>query len=98
MLANDEEMLTDDFESEGEPFFNVNCNVVFVLPYKYNQDTEIDETEDNEEKEITKHRPVCYYVMNNGAIEEQNAFFERPDQGMKNHLKPLFIRAKVEQV
>ena len=36
--------------------------------------------------------------MNNGTIEEQNAFFERPDAGMKNHLKPLFIRAKIEQV
>lgn len=23
-------------------------------------------------------------------------FLERPDEGMKNHLKPLFIRAKVK--
>jgi hypothetical protein len=36
--------------------------------------------------------------MNNGCIEEQQATFERPDLGMKNHLKPLFIRAKVEGV
>lgn len=30
--------------------------------------------------------------------KRQNAFFERPDEGMKNHLKPLFIRGKVENV
>ncbi|KAK2450394.1 hypothetical protein QL285_009513 [Trifolium repens] len=43
-------------------------------------------------------KPMCYYIMNNGCIEEQKATFERPDLGMKNHLKPLFIRAKVEGV
>jgi hypothetical protein len=36
--------------------------------------------------------------MNNGCLEEQMATFERPDQGMKNHLKPLFIQAKVNDV
>jgi hypothetical protein len=36
--------------------------------------------------------------MNNGCIEEQQASFEKLDLGMKNHLKPLFIRAKVEGV
>lgn len=30
------------------------------------------------------------------CIEEYNAFFERPREGMKIHLKPLFIRVKVE--
>jgi hypothetical protein len=36
--------------------------------------------------------------MNNGCLEEQLASFEKPDLGMKNHLKPLFIRAKVDGV
>lgn len=36
--------------------------------------------------------------MNNDCIEEQNAFFERPDEAMKKHLKPLFIRGKVENI
>ncbi|XP_050908225.1 uncharacterized protein LOC127121832 [Lathyrus oleraceus] len=49
-----------------------------------------------DEEEMAKHRPMCYYMMNKGCIEEKNAFFERPDEGMKNHLKPLFIRGKVE--
>ena len=93
IVVNEEEMLTDDFESEGESFFNVNCNVVSVLTYEYNQDTEVDVTEENDEEEMTKHRLVCYYIMNSGVVKEQNAFFERPDARMKNHLKPFSIRA-----
>src|ERR1043165_9961612 len=89
--------MTDDFESEGESLFNANCNIVSVLPCEYNQDTEVYAGEETDDDEMAKHRPVCYYVMNNGAVEEQNAFFERPDDGMRNHLKPLFIKAKMEQ-
>jgi hypothetical protein len=36
--------------------------------------------------------------MENGCVEAQNVVFERPDIGMKNHLKALFIRAKVNNV
>lgn len=42
--------------------------------------------------------PVCYYVMNSGCVEEKNSFFERPEEWMKNHLKPLFIIGKVANV
>ena len=42
------------------------------------------------------HKPTCYFVMNNGSIENQDAFFERPDMAMRSHLKPLLIRAKVK--
>jgi hypothetical protein len=36
--------------------------------------------------------------MENGCVEAHNAVFERPDGGMKNHLKALFIKAKVNDV
>ncbi|XP_050914661.1 uncharacterized protein LOC127129548 [Lathyrus oleraceus] len=36
--------------------------------------------------------------MNNGSVEEQNAFFKRPDKAMRTHLKPFFIRGKVENM
>lgn len=36
--------------------------------------------------------------MNNGVVEEQQVVFERPDLGMKYHLKPLFIRLKVDDM
>ena len=91
----DEDMLTDNFESEGESSLNINCNVVSVLPCEFGQETEVEEREEDDAIDLTKHRPVCYYVMDNGAVEEQNAFFEYPEPAMQNHLKPLFIRAKV---
>ena len=37
-------------------------------------------------------------MMNNGCLEEKNAFFEPPTEVMKNHLKPLFIRAKIVEI
>lgn len=67
-----------------------------VLPKEYDCVTEVDELEDYEEEEMAKHKPMCYFMINNGCIEEQNAFFERPHEGMKSNLKPLFIREKVE--
>ena len=51
-----------------------------------------------DDAEMARHKPLFYYIMNNGVLEEKNSFFERPDQSMKNHLKPLFIRGKVEGV
>ena len=36
--------------------------------------------------------------MNSGVVEEQKAMFERPSPGMMYHLKPLFIKAKVEGI
>ncbi|MCI80424.1 hypothetical protein A2U01_0101695, partial [Trifolium medium] len=27
---------------------------------------------------MANHKPVCYYVMGNGCVEEQNAMFEKP--------------------
>lgn len=47
---------------------------------------------------IAKDKPLCYYVMGNGEVEEQKTIFERPDHGMMYHLKPLFIRARVGRV
>jgi hypothetical protein len=44
------------------------------------------------------HQPKCYYVMDNGCVEGQQAMFERPDHHMQHHLKPLFIQAKINDV
>lgn len=72
--------------------------MVSVFPREYDQVMEIEEPEDATDLEMARHIPVCYYVRNNGCVEEQNTFLERLDEGMKNHLKPLFIRGKVENV
>jgi hypothetical protein len=46
-------------------------------------------------EEMAIHKPLCYYVMNNGCVEDQHAVFEKPDVSMTHHLKPLFIQAKI---
>src|SRR3954470_15355313 len=94
----EEDRMKNYFDSDGVSSINLNCNVVFVLPHKFNQETEVEDCEEADVEEMAKHRLVCYYVLNNGAFEEQNAFFERPDEGMRNYLKPLYIRAKIENV
>ncbi|KAK2422828.1 hypothetical protein QL285_033329 [Trifolium repens] len=93
-----ENKMEDEDLLDSEPDFDVIC-VVSILPSEYDVQTEITELEtDFDQLEMADPKPICYYVMNNGCIEEQQATFERPDLGMKNHLKPLFIRAKVEGV
>ena len=68
--TNDEDMLTDNFESDGESSLNILCNVVSVLPHEYDQVTEVEDSEEADELEMENHKPVCYYVMNSGAVEE----------------------------
>lgn len=94
--TTDDDMLTYDFYSGDESSLNINCNMVSMLPLEYDQVAEVEEAEEVDEVEMARHVPVCYYVMNNGRVKEQNALFERPDEGMRSHLKPLFIRGKSE--
>lgn len=54
------------------------------------------EPEDCDEEEMARHKPVCYFVMNNGCIKETNVFFDRPYEGIKSHLEPFFLKSKVK--
>lgn len=94
----EEKMLTDDFDSGSEPSVDIRVNMVLVLPREFNQIIKVEDTDSITKMEMVAHKPVCYYVMNNGCMEEQNDFFERPDEVMKSHLKPLFITGKVEGI
>lgn len=76
-------MLMDDFNTDLEPSLDITCNVVSVLPREYNYVMEVEEPKVTTDMEMARHRPVCYYVMNNGCVAEQNAFFERSNKGMK---------------
>lgn len=49
-------------------------------------------------EEAQNKKLLCYYMMNNGIIEEQYAIFEKPDAGMMHNLKPLFIREKMDNI
>lgn len=45
--------------------------------------------------EAANHKPICFYVMNNNIVKEQHDIIEKPGPWVMYHLKPLFIRAKV---
>jgi hypothetical protein len=69
-----------------------------VLLVEYDVPSEVNEVENDFTEEMAIHKPLCYYVMNNGCVEDQHAVFERPDISMMHHLKPLFIQAKINGV
>lgn len=99
MHHENDNMLTDKFDSGSEGELDIICNMISFLPIEFSQITEVTEEEDEclaTEKE--NHKPLWYYVMNNRCVEEENAIFERPHEGMRQHLKPLFIWAKVDNV
>ena len=85
----------EEFDFGSDVTLNIMVNVVSVLPREYDQLVEFEETDWEVEQEMAKHRPICYYVMNNGCVEEKNALFERPTEAMRNHLKLLFISEKI---
>lgn len=91
-------MLTNDFDSGSEPSLDIRVNMVSMLPREFDQITEVEDTDSITKMKMAAHKLVCYYVINNGCMEEQNAFFEQPDTAMKSHLKPLFITRKVEDI
>jgi len=95
-LPVEDEKLTLTF-SESEASFDVIC-VASILSIEYDVTSEIIEDEDDFTEEMVVHKPMCYYVMNNGYVEDHHAIFERHDYHMKSHLKPLFIQAKIKYI
>lgn len=67
----DVEMVTDNFStSEGD--FHILCNIVSVLPVEYNVVTEVTYMEEEYSSEdMTRHKPICYYVMSDGCVDEK---------------------------
>lgn len=72
--------------------------MVFILLRKYDQVTEVENPEENIDTEMARHMSVYYYMMNNRCVNEKNSFFERPSEAMRNHLKPLFIGGKIDNM
>lgn len=84
MSCKDDEMLTDNFDSRSEGKLDIICNIVFVLPIEYETVIGVEKEEHAYlVEEMTNHKPLCFYVTNNGCIEEEKVSFERSDEGMK---------------
>ena len=89
--------MTSNF-SNSEPSLDIVCNVVSILLVEYDDISEVNGVEIDFTEEMANHKPLCYYVMNDGCVENQHAIFEKPDHNMNHHLKPLFIQAKINNV
>lgn len=90
--------VTDDFKSDSKSSFDILVSVVSILPEEYNCVSEVKNLVDANAEEMVLHKPRCYFVLNDGSVESQEAIFERHTITMKIHLKYLLIRAKVEGV
>jgi hypothetical protein len=94
-VVGDNEMDSEFMDSE--PDFDVVCNVVSILPAKYDVVSEIEESEeDYNPKDMEKYKSMCCCVTDNGYGNQQKVIFEKPNCSMRRHLKPLFIQAKID--
>jgi hypothetical protein len=83
---------------DSEPDFDVICNLASILPAEYDMISEVDDSEEEfDPKDMREYKPMCYFV-NNSSEDNRKAIFEQPDDSMKSHLKPLFIKAKVDEI
>lgn len=72
------------------------CSIMFMLPAEFDKIFEVFENDKDVPDDVANQKPLCYYVMDNGVVEERTTMFEKPYLGMTYHLKPLFIREKFD--
>ncbi|CAJ2679325.1 unnamed protein product [Trifolium pratense] len=66
---DEDDMEDDDLLDEGSDF-DVMVNVVSILPLEYDVPTEVNELEEDfEALNLADHKPMCYYVMQNGLYD-----------------------------
>jgi len=66
-LTKDDDEMTSNFTSSKADFDAI-C-VVSILPVEYDVTSKITEDEGDFTEEMAVHKPLCYYVMNNGCVE-----------------------------
>ena len=55
--------------AESDDTLDIMVNIVSVLPREFNRQVEVEVNDWEVEQEMAKHRPVCYFFMDNGATE-----------------------------
>lgn len=91
-------MATNNFDSGLEGELDIICNMIYVLLVEYDTVTEVIEEEDGFAEEMETHKNLCYYVMQDGSVNEDKVVFERPDMSMQQDLNPLYITAQIDGV
>lgn len=69
-LESDKELVKDNFNAKSDELL-IECGIVSFLPTEYDRVWEVSENdEDFVQEEAVDEKPVCYYVIGNGVIEE----------------------------
>lgn len=63
-----DKMLTDNFDSGSEASLDILVGVMYVMPREFDRVTKVEDTDNIMEREMAAHKPVCYYVINNGCV------------------------------
>lgn len=67
----DDDMYDDTNDDTYGEYFIINYGVVSVFPIEYDMLLEVSEAdEDFILSETAEDKPLCYYVMNNGVVDE----------------------------
>lgn len=69
-IGVDEEMVSNDFDYGSEHDFDLICNMIYVLPLMYDTLSKLIEEEGGLAEEMATHKPLCYYVMDDGSVNE----------------------------
>lgn len=97
-IGSYEEMDGNDFDSGPDGGLDNICNMISVLPLEYDTITEVTEEGDGLVEEMATHKPLCYYVVDDGSVKEDKEILERPDITMQQRMKHLYLRSKVDGV
>ena len=93
----EDDIAADDYDY-GEDFI-INYGIVSILPIEFDRVSEVSENEDDFTfDEADNEKPLCYYVINSGVVEEQKDVFEKPSPGILYYLKLLFIRENIDSM
>lgn len=65
-MASEDEILTNNLNSGSEDSIDILVRVVSVMPREFDRIIEVKDTDNITEREMAAHKPVCYYVKNNG--------------------------------
>lgn len=54
-----------------EDDLNIICNMIFVLLLEYDTNIEVTKEDDGSAEKIATYKPLCYYVMHDGCVNEK---------------------------
>lgn len=64
----DDEMVESNFDDDFDILLD--CNIMYVLPTVFDKISEVSENDADVPDGMAYQKPLCYYVMDNGLVED----------------------------